>query len=498
MIRSFLLPKVVGAEHACTGGNSFQIRSERESLCDWMRVMDEQAYDLRFPSSGAFMMGTANITYDKSWLGYREIVSSIPAVASKMSRALVNQWQQITAKSGKISIYQWETGMKILMVTRETQADKRYGLGRSLSPLIDEFRRRGVVVDYICQDMLGARALLWQHRLHNQLSSLIARYNTDTDFPTLFHVVLERLNMGRAAAKFAARHKHTHVHCHDPIIAAGFRFFSRFYPGYKPSWGVTEHGFGSYAQAIHEDGVRLGAHSMLWMRRWEAHTLRSAFWVVSPTRSAMEQLACDLDSFPMPSTWHHIYHAQPAINHYACKEARQLLNWKDDVFYVLGVGRIAPVKQFPMLIQACAGLTKQSNVQLVILGEGDHDNLREIGKQFGLVRETLFATTEDIGLYLSAADVYVSTSASESFGLANLEAMVAGVAIICTAVGGVPEVVGDGAMLVQPGLEAFTTALQQLMNNEELRKTIEKNGRTRAEAWPDIVEITNKYETIYR
>jgi glycosyltransferase involved in cell wall biosynthesis len=391
-----------------------------------------------------------------------------------------------------------DRAMKILMVTRETQKDKRYGLGRSLEPLIAEFRRRGFMVNYICQDNLGTRALLWQRKLHRLFASVFSRYTTNTDFAALSYGVLERLNMGRVAAKLAARHKHTHIHCHDPIIAAGFSFFSRFYPGHKMRWGVTEHGFGCYAQAIHEDGIRLSSRAMRCMRYWEARTLCSADWVVSPTRSAIEQVAHDLDISPIPATWHHIYHARPTINRYGYDEARQLLNWKNDVFYVLGVGRIAPVKQFPMLIKACAGLTKQSSYQLVILGEGDHDTLREMGKQLGLVREILFTTTEDIGLYLSAADLYVSTSASESFGLANLEAMVAGITLICTAVGGVPEIVGDGAILVPPVPEALTTAIQHLMEDGELRKTIAQNGRKRAEAWTDIEEIANQYETIYR
>lgn len=388
--------------------------------------------------------------------------------------------------------------MKILMVTRETLADKRYGLGRSLTPLIDEFHRRGVVVDYVCQNDLGSRALLWQHRFHRLLSYWFSRYATHTDFTALSYGVLERLNMGRVAAKLVARHKHTHVHCHDPIIAAGFRFFSQFYPQQKTRWGVTEHGFGCYAQAIHEDGARLGSSMMKWMRNWEAQTLRSASWVVSPSRSAMAQVARDLGIYPMPETWQYIYHARPVLNRYSKENARRVLDWTDDVSYILGVGRIAPIKQFPMLIAACAQLKRNIPIQLVILGEGDHDTLLNIGKQLGLEREILFAVTDDIGLYLSAADLYVSSSASESFGLANLEAMTAGVTTVCTAVGGVSEVVGSGAMLVPPELDAITNALKLLLDNEELRKTIAQNALTRTQAWPDIVEITNNYEKIYR
>lgn len=384
------------------------------------------------------------------------------------------------------------------MVTREIQTDRRYGLGRSLAPLVDEFRRRNIEVDYACQSALGTRAIAWQHRLHRLLSCLSARFNTSTDFPVLIHVLLERLNMGRIAARVAAKHGYTHVHCHDPIIAAGFVFCSRFYPKLKARWGVTEHGFGSYTDAIHADGIRLGPSTICWLRRWEAGTLLAASWVISPTRSALDQVARDLNIAAIPTTWQHVYHARPLLNRYSREASRRLLGWSEDVFYILGIGRIAPVKQFPLLIEACSRLRKQTDAQIVILGEGEAGGLLATGRRLGLARDVMFATTDDVGLYLCAADLYVSTSASESFGLANLEAMTAGLASLCTAVGGVPEVVGDGAMLVPPELGALTCAMQRLLDDEKLRASIAQRGRTRAEAWPDIMEIANIYEKIYQ
>ncbi|SDY12541.1 glycosyltransferase family 4 protein [Nitrosomonas sp. Nm58] len=387
--------------------------------------------------------------------------------------------------------------MKILMVTRESQADKRYGLGQSLMPLIEEFRLRGIMVDYICQTDLGVRSILWQHRLHRLLVSLTRISKTDTDFLSLLYGILERFNMGRLAAKQAAKYGHTHVHCHDPIIAAGFRFFARFNSGCRAIWGVTEHGFGCYAQAIHEDGARLGRQIMRVMRNWEASTLLAASWVIAPTRSGIAQLAGDLGISPAPASWHSVVHARPVLNHYSKEAARNQLGW-DDAVYMLGVGRIAPVKQFPLLVEACSRLKIKKDLQLVILGEGDSGSLQELARRLGLSREIMFATTENMGLYLCAADLYVSASASESFGLANLEALVAGTAAVCTAVGGVPEVVGGGALLAEPTLESLTRTIQCLLDDDELRKAIAQKGHARAEIWPNIIEITDAYEAIYR
>ncbi|MER0169919.1 MAG: glycosyltransferase family 1 protein [Nitrosomonas sp.] len=400
--------------------------------------------------------------------------------------------------SGRNDTVVQSSTIKILMVTRETRSDQRYGLGRSLMPLVEELRRRGIRTDYLCQGDLGQRALLWQHRLQRLFSVLFGNANTRTDFSLLFQVLLERINMGRLAAKLASAQQYTHVHCHDPFIAAGLHFFLHFHPRCRVAWGVTEHGFGCYAQAIHEDGVHMGPQTMRAMRRWEARTLLDASWVIAPTRSCLKQIADDLKISPLPHNWHDVVHACPALNRYSREEARKQLGWDDTAMYVLSIGRIAPVKRFPLLIEAFAQLKHAKDLQLVILGEGDYSTLQQQARQLGLTREIQFAVTDDIGLYLSATDLYVSASASESFGLANLESLAAGTATVCTAVGGVPEVVGDGAFLVKPDVKSLTEGMQCLLSDALLRESIAYRGKTRADAWPDITEIANRYEIIYR
>ena len=388
--------------------------------------------------------------------------------------------------------------MRILMVTRETQADKRYGLGRSLAPLLAEFKHRGIDAELICQTDLTARAVLWQGKLQRLAQRLFGRLNGQTDFAVLSWVLLERFNMGRLAAKMCARQGYTHIHCHDPIIAAAYRFFSCLSFSPKAHWGLTEHGFGSYTQAIHADGVRLGPRALALLCRWEARTLARANWVVIPSHSAAGQLAQELGYAKAPDSWQVIYHARPTVNRYNKQEARRLLNWTDGVFYLLSVGRIAPVKQFPLLIEACAKVANGEALQLVILGEGDQQALQTLAKQLNLQRGIQFACTDDIGLYLSAADLYVSTSASESFGLANLEAMTAGVAALCTAVGAVPEIVDGGGLLVDSNVDAISTALRHLMTDNDARQNLAEYGLQRALSWPDRKTIADQYEKIYQ
>ncbi|MGZ8163192.1 MAG: fused MFS/spermidine synthase [Methylobacter sp.] len=84
-----LLPGIVSAGHTYTGGKNFQIRSERESLYGWVRVIDKPLHDLCFLTSDASMIGAASISTGKSRLSYQDIVSLLPALTPKMTRALI-------------------------------------------------------------------------------------------------------------------------------------------------------------------------------------------------------------------------------------------------------------------------------------------------------------------------------------------------------------------------------------------------------------------------
>jgi len=84
-----LLPKIVGAGHVYTGGDAFQVQSERESLYGWVRVIDQPSKDLRLLTSDASTIGASNISDGVSRLSYQDIVGLIPALAPPMTRALI-------------------------------------------------------------------------------------------------------------------------------------------------------------------------------------------------------------------------------------------------------------------------------------------------------------------------------------------------------------------------------------------------------------------------
>jgi len=386
--------------------------------------------------------------------------------------------------------------MKILTVTREWATDKRYGLGKSLAPLVQSFSDQGIAHRYLCQEDLGHTASRLPQSVKKFIDKIMRPFKPSSDLSTLAAIILERINMGRLAAKVAAQEQYTHVHCHDPIIGAGFRFFARITPKCRARWGVTQHGFGCYTQAIIDENIHISPLVNHWMRRWEARTLHAANWLISPTQASLQQLARDLSLGQLPAHWHAIVHPKPSITHWTSQNARRELGWSETEQVVLAVGRLIPLKRFDLMIEAIA---KIPNVRLVILGEGPQQALLDLAEQRGCGERVSITLTDDIGLYLHACDIYVSTSQTESFGIANLEAMIAATPTICTAVGGVPDVVAGGAQLIAvDNVAVLTETLQSLLQHPGQQLLWSAKALARANAWPDSTALAQQHLELYQ
>jgi len=167
---------------------------------------------------------------------------------------------------------------------------------------------------------------------------------------------------------------------------------------------------------------------------------------------------------------------------------------------VLAVGRLAPQKDYDTLLDAVADWGRRSPQPLVVVaGDGpEHDRLRRVVDAQGLDVHLLGAR-DDVPDLLVAADVYVLTSAWEARPLVVQEAMRAGVPVVATAVGGVPELVGEAAVLVPPGDAAAVAAeISALLDDDERRRDLVRRGREQAATWPDEDDTARQVAAVYR
>jgi glycosyltransferase involved in cell wall biosynthesis len=167
---------------------------------------------------------------------------------------------------------------------------------------------------------------------------------------------------------------------------------------------------------------------------------------------------------------------------------------------VLAVGRLAAQKDYDTLLDAVAGWGRREPQPLVVVaGSGpEHDRLQRVIDGRGLAVR-LLGHRDDIADLLAAADLYVLTSTWEARALVVQEAMRAGVAVVATAVGGVPELVGDAAVLVPAGdAEAVAREVVRLLEDDERRREVAGRGLARAASWPDEDDVARQVVSVYR
>ena len=113
---------------------------------------------------------------------------------------------------------------------------------------------------------------------------------------------------------------------------------------------------------------------------------------------------------------------------------------------VLHVSNFRPVKRVLDVVEIFDRIRRRVPVRLLMIGDGpDRPAAEELCRERGLAPLVHFmGNTPAVGEVMSATDLYVLPSNSESFGLSALEAQACGVPVLGYAVGGLPEVVDDG------------------------------------------------------
>jgi teichuronic acid biosynthesis glycosyltransferase TuaC len=186
-------------------------------------------------------------------------------------------------------------------------------------------------------------------------------------------------------------------------------------------------------------------------------------------------------------------------------EARRELALPAEGIIVLFVGLIVPVKGLEILVDALARFSGDGEKPLCLLvGEGPQKaELQRAAEEKGLNEYWRFVgqrATDEIPVWMVAADMLVLPSYSEGRPNVVLEAQACALPVVATRVGGTPELVQDGinGLLVDSGdAQALAEAIQRLSADEVLRQALGQAGREQAGAmtWTASAQ---KMAAIYR
>ncbi|MHB9053939.1 MAG: glycosyltransferase family 4 protein [Thermoleophilia bacterium] len=167
--------------------------------------------------------------------------------------------------------------------------------------------------------------------------------------------------------------------------------------------------------------------------------------------------------------------------------------------HILWLGEFVAHKNVGALVSAFAAQSPKirSRYKLVLAGEksGDWQQVKKEAVRRGvggLVVIPGFIADQDLPALYSAAELFVYPSLYEGFGLPPLEAMACGTPVVCSNSSSLPEVVGDGGLLVAPRSAALSAAITEVLTNDSLKQRLRRRGRERAAlfSWDNAVAKT--------
>lgn len=299
---------------------------------------------------------------------------------------------------------------------------------------------------------------IWDVSLAWRLVRLIRRFQ-----PDIIHSFLPPANVVAGCASALCRVPHLVLSCRD--LGIGRRWYVRFVERLVSRWAS--------AVTCCSDAVR--------------DSVRSRFGGV-PGKYVTIYNGINVERFELPARREPIHVPQ---------EKRTIIGT---------ISRLEePTKGLAVLIEAVALLKKSSDDRsfgLWIVGDGPaKPELQNLCERLGLLDDVVFAgERSDVRQVLHTFSLLVQPSLSEGFGIAIAESMAAGLPVVASAVGGIPEVVvhGQTGWLVPPGdPTALAQAIAQCAAHPQQSHELGRRGRERVKQCFTIQSAVRRHEELY-
>jgi glycosyltransferase involved in cell wall biosynthesis len=185
-------------------------------------------------------------------------------------------------------------------------------------------------------------------------------------------------------------------------------------------------------------------------------------------------------------------------------DARAALGLSTDAFVTAIVARLAPIKAHEVFLEAARRLvaTHPGATFLVVGGGERHEELQDLAARLGLRECVRFlGWRADLERIYRACDAVALTSRNEGSPVALIEAMAAGVPVLSTRVGGVPDVITDnetGLLVEMDDTVGLADALDRLVRNRALGDALGAAAQARVLERYDAGRLLHDMDTLYK
>ncbi len=168
---------------------------------------------------------------------------------------------------------------------------------------------------------------------------------------------------------------------------------------------------------------------------------------------------------------------------------------------LLHASNFRKIKRVQDVVKIFAAVNKELPSKLLFVGDGpERSTAEDLGRELGVCDEIRFlGKQEQMEDIMAIADLFLLTSEYESFGLAALEAMAAGVPVVSTNAGGLSEIITDGEnghMSDVGDVDSMSKQALAILKDDKILKQFKKNATDHAKKF-DISKIIPLYEKLY-
>lgn len=226
-----------------------------------------------------------------------------------------------------------------------------------------------------------------------------------------------------------------------------------------------------------------------WLDRWARTTVPDL--VLCNSEFTASRCHPGLAHVPTEVIYCPVEASHPGLDEVGRHELRSELKTAPDAIVIIQVGRVERLKGHLLHLKALARLRDLPGWLCWQVGDpqrrketGYWEDVKRAAMQLGISDRVHFlGQRSDVRRLLTAADIYCQPNVEpDSFGLAFIEALYAGLPLVTTAIGGACEIVdGSCGVLVPPGdIDRLATGLRQLVTDAGLRRRLGASGPARA------------------